>query len=182
MTFRRRFYRSRMRKRPKFQWVRNTLSDVVPASTVTYDLLNSYKNAFAISAMLPDIVIWRIHIKISIDFHFSAAGDPLATSGVFFAIFTESDHLVHLPAAGNAYDEHYMMWTKLYASESLANNYSNIAVTTGSQQVIYKEFDIKSHRRLTDINDTLLLQLQAFGNVVMNSVDFTHSTLIKLPS
>lgn len=178
-SFRRRSF-SRRRRR-KYQWVRQNVSDSVPTSPVTYDLLTNYKNVFAITAMLPDITIWRIRIKISIDFHFSAAGDPLAASGVFFAIFTESQNLAHLTASANPYDEHFMWWDKFYASETLKENYSNIAVSSTLPQVIYKEVDVKSHRKLTDVHDTLLMQLQSQGDVVMNSVDFTHSTLLLLP-
>jgi len=175
--------RSFGRKRHRFLWARETLNTAAPVLPIAFDLLATWKTANNFTLNLPDIAIWRIHLKISIDFRFTAAGDPLASSGFFVGVYTGPKVAVVAASSLNQYEWQYMMWDKLYASETLKESYSNINVTTTNQQVIYKEYDIKTRRLLTNQDDTLFLTIESEGDasVANGSIDFTHSTLLRLP-
>jgi len=144
------------------------------------DLLSAWRAANNFSINLPDIVIWRIHIKISIHYTLSPA-TVLSGDGMFVAVFCDSV----LAAAGvnpvtRPYDESYLMWDKIYASDSMSNG----ANLQAANATLFKEYDIRSHRKLLNQADTLILNLIPEGNVTISSTDsydIVASVLLKLP-
>lgn len=169
----RRFRRTFRRRKGRYLWVRDFTQASNPTNPQSFDLLSNYRSQFGVNFMLPDIVIWRIHIKISVSFTIAAFA---ASQGILVALFNEDPNLASIPAAlTNQYNERYMMWDMLHLSPSVIES----GVTT--TPVVYKEYDIKSHRRFQNQNETLMLQLQGNGITAMTEMFATYSVLLKLP-
>jgi len=164
------------RKRTRYTWVRSFQNNVAAISLNTDDLLNNWRVAQGLIFNLPDIVIWRIHIKISIKFTYSPA-TYTENSGEMVTLFVDDINQVQLNPIGNAFAQQWLMYDVLYAAEQQLQSDPGI----GGQPVLYKEYDIRSHRRLRAQQDTLFLQLADSGNLVKSSYSFVQSTLIKLP-
>jgi hypothetical protein len=79
----------------------------------------------------------------------------------------------------NPYGESYLMWDNLYGAEQLFQGAG--AVNTLGDTVAYKEYDIRSHRKLNNMSETLWLQIAQEGNALTTGFSFTQSTLIRLP-
>lgn len=61
------------RRRAKWMWAREVVHNVGPANPNSSGLLNPWRANMGLVFNLPDIVIWRVHIKISISIHLSSA-------------------------------------------------------------------------------------------------------------
>ena len=163
------------RKKARYFWVRQSSNNVAPALLNTEDLLLSYRTAAGISLEIPEFTIWRIHIKITMKFTYS----PLvytSNSGMFIAMFVDDFGQLPGSAIVSAYDQQYLMWDFVYAAEEQLNANSG----TGGTNVLYKQYDIKSHRKIRQLKDTLWLSIGANGNVIPTDYSFTHSTLLRL--
>jgi len=149
---------------------------VAPPALENIDLLAVWRTTSGVTLNLPGFTIWRIHIKISINFTLS----PLtftANSGVMIAMFVDSINQVLLNPVTAPYDEKYLMWDELYAAEPQVQSHAG----TTPPLALYHEYDIRSHRKLDNVDDTLFLQLATTGNVVISDLSFTQSTLVKVP-
>lgn len=179
---RRRFGRQLARRRT--EWARFTKNDVAPNATLNgYELLDSFRNAFGININLPDITIGRLHIRISIGVHISAALGP--NDGVLIAVATcDRDDIsggtgtVSSPVA-EPYDLDYMWWEQLYVSELVQNG--GVRPTAATDTVLYRNLDIRSKRKLRGMGETLTVQLVASGNATITGVSLTGQALMLLP-
>ena len=75
------------------------------------------------------------------------------------------------------YKEQYLMWDNLYATELVFSS----GATGGDISTSYKEYDIRAHRKMGNIGETLWLNLAQQGNTVLSGFSFTQSTLLRLP-
>lgn len=128
---------------------------------------------------LPDLVIWRIHIKISIDIHLATASYT-AQNGAFVALFVDDSTQAQLTPLTNQYGQRYLMWDKIYLSEQAMNGMAIAAVTTTNTYQMYKTYDIRSRRKLL-LQDTLFFQLVAHGQTVFDQFEVTYSVLLRIP-
>jgi len=169
--------------RPHYQWARLNTGNIGGAFTLANtDLLAPWRTANGWTLNLPDIVIWRIHLKISIHFTLSPA-TIVSTNGMFIGIFVDAADIAGGLAVASAspYDQQYMMWDKIYLADVLASNATNFS--TGAI-TLYKEYDIRSHRKMTNQRESLWLQLQPQGDLTVGAGDgyeLTGSILLKLP-
>ena len=168
------------RTRRKYQWVRESISSGSPNGLKnSFDLMGTFKQRMGITLNLPDIVIWRILLKVSVRFDLQPQVFT-ASDGVLVSVFTDS---LPLDPAFNAetepYAEQYLMWDTLYVSETLIQG--NPVSSTSTSNVLYRSYDIKSHRKLANIDDTPILQLVSTGNLLQLEESYTLSMLLKLP-
>ena len=161
----------RMRKRAKYQWVREVATNVVASSPIQFDLLSNFKSRFGIIFNLPDIVIWRVHIKVSIGLTISSFTPATA---VLFALYCENQFNV-VNSFTDPYAEKFLMFDNLYAADQVLQA-GSISIPT-----LYKEYDIRTHRKLANMEETLFAQFTQQGNATMTAVDYTTSILLKLP-
>ena len=162
------------RRRPvHFEWVHDTFNNVAPAAVNLDDLLGNFKAQYAITANLPDIVIWRLHLKFSCAFTATTGGS--SNAGVLLTCFVDSTKQTIVNQGTNPNDEHYLIYNQLYLTESLMQG------PVVSPFHLYKEFDVKSHRRLVNINDSLLLQTVQTGVAVLTDYSVSVGILLKLP-
>jgi hypothetical protein len=47
--------------------------------------------------------------------------------------------------------------------------------------VLYKTYDVRSHRKLDNVNSSLWLTLSETGNAVLTDYSYTASILMKMP-
>lgn len=174
----RRTFRRRFRRKHHWQWIRNTSNNASPNSTLdNVDLLSNFRTQLGISVNLPEITIWRIHLKISIVI---TVNNPLISAdGVLLTVFVDGQNQTLLNQSTNPYDQRDLMYDYLYASQTVQQSSGNL----GTQNyVLYKEYDIKSHRKLVSLDDTLFLQLAASGNASIDSYSWSQSVLLKIGS
>ena len=184
MPFARRRFRANrtfvpVARKRKWLWVRETISTGSPSATINnYDLLTNYKSDMGLTLNLPDIVIWRIIMKISIRFHLNP-NTITASDGFLLALAVDDSQVFPTNMLLSPYGEMYQLWEQLYASRS----FSEVEVVSSATNsfMIYKECDIRTHRKLRDLKDTQIMQLVSTGNAVPDEISFTHSTLLKLP-
>lgn len=174
MPYRRHYRRSIMpRRKPRWQWVRETVNNASPNATLnTIDLLSNWRTHAGITVNLPEITIWRIHLKITITI--SSAAALAANDGVLITSFVDGMNATILNQVSNSYDQPDLIYSMLFAGES--------AMLTGSvgaqtELVLYKEFDVRSHRKLQSIDDTLFLQLASSGQSMITGYSYSASIL-----
>lgn len=171
------------RRKVHYQWAQyytNTVGAITNPAGMSFDMLTAWKSANNFSLNLPDIVIWRFHIKISIHYTLSPS-TVLATDGVFVASFCDS----LLGSSGvqfqsKPYDEQYLIYDKIYTADTMANG----ANAQSTNVTLYKEYDVRSRRKLVNQNDTLILFVVPQGNVTIgsgDSVEMLARVLLKLP-
>lgn len=178
---RRRFGRHLARR--KSEWARFSFNDVAPTTTNGYDLLNSFRTAFGININLPDITIGRLHIRVSINFHVTAAA--AANDGVLIAVATcDRDDIsggtgvVSSPLT-EPYDLDYMWWEQTYVSQLVMDGGAVPAANASS--FLYRELDIRAMRKLRGMGETLTLQIVESGTVTITGVSITGQALMLLP-
>lgn len=181
-----RYYRrrafSRARKRSNYVWVRGAENNVTPVSqpnSQTYDLLAVYRTTAGITLNIPEFTIWRIHIKISCQFGLTGP-TAAANNAVLHSIFVEQASAAFLPNPVSApYNERYLMWDNYYVAEQEMQ--SGIPVGAPGQDILvsYRAYDIRSHRRLDNLNDTLWIMLTPQGNVQNLTSSVTYSILLR---
>ena len=184
MPYRRMTYRPRtfVPRRRKYQWVRGqniNTSPVQQPNTNTFDMLSFWRVEQGILLNLPDIVIWRIHLKISA--RISLAPNTVnASSGVHVAAFVDDVQPTSFNPVTAEFNQKYLIWEELYAYQTLVGTGQPI-VTQPGPLALYKEFDVKSHRKILNIEQSLLLTIGAQGNANLDEYSLTYSVLVKLP-
>lgn len=175
----RRFFRrsSRARNRHRWQWIRQTVNNASPNATLnSIDLLNNFKTHAGITINLPDMVIWRLRLKVSITIGITG-GTVGANDGILVTSFVDSVNQVVVNQLTDAMDQHDLVYDMLYAYETIAKT-TNVRGT--GTVVLYMEYDLKSHRRFQSIDDTLWLQLAASGNATISEYSFSTAILTKI--
>jgi hypothetical protein len=170
--FRRAGFRSR-RKRNKYIWVRDTADSTSPVSPFALDMLASFRTKFGITLNLPDIVVWRIHLKIAITVTISSY---TAAAGALVSVFNEDQQILVPNSLLDTYSERFLAWERLYLAEEA------IASGVATNPTLYKEFDIRSHRRFQNVEETLWWQVVTTGTVTgITQISSNWSVLLKLP-
>jgi len=175
--------RSFNRPKVNWQWVRFSSNDaatvVLPAGNYLEDLLQSFKTAMGLTVNLPDITIWRILLKISITIKFPAAIANPEAYGALMVVFVDDKLFTFTVANTDPYFERFLMYKAIYYSEAVMMGEAQpVASATG---VITKDFDIKAHRRLENIEDTLLLQVSGLGGLTsLNGLAYSGSVLLRM--
>lgn len=166
----RRFRSFRRRgRRTKWLWIRQTVNNAVPSATLnTIDLMFNYRSHLGIQINLPDITIWRIRLKISIII--TGAATVASNDGVLVTVFKDGLNQTVLSQLLNAYDEQDLIYEMLYVTETAKSSTDSTAAGT---YVLFKELDIKTHRALRSVDDTLFLQLASSGQT--NIVNYSYS-------
>jgi len=180
----RRYRRFTRRPRKNWQWVRGTFNDVTvvtPPAFYTEDLLQSLRTEYGISAQFPDIVIWRIHIKISAKITWVASPAAQFAAGMIIAMFVDDANFTLQSAGLKPYSEKYMYYGETYYSEAVMLGERGIAANN-TDYLNTGWLDVKSKRRLGNIDDTLILQVVPTGTDVSSfqGISVTHSTLVSL--
>lgn len=172
------------RTRPKinWQWARETSNDVViitPPSYYLEDLLASFKSAYGFNINFPDIVIWRIHLRISVTVRFPASIVNPEAYGVLVTVYPEDMNFIQENAVTHPYMERFMYYKTLYYSEAvLGGEAQPVANSNGT---LFHEFDIKAHRRLANLEDTLILQVAPTGGLAsLQGLSWSSSVLLKM--
>ena len=173
--FRRPFAISTIRKKPTYQWIRNFVEQTVPvANPYLLDLLADYRTTASLGMNLPEFTIWRLRIKISIRFTITAIS---SNTGFFIAIYNENFQvpLTFTPRT-SPYLEKYYMWD--FRSIETQVQEAGTTATPG----LNFEYDIKSHRKLQNIFETMFLSIEGLGNVVLPiaEVTTTYSMLLRM--
>lgn len=168
--------RSRVRSRHRWQWIRETVNNASPNATLNLiDVLTNWRTHAGITINLPEITIWRIKLRISIIV--SAAGVVAANDGVLVTTFVDGMSQVALNQLTNGYDEPDLIYSFFYVTQ-----YAMASGNTGAAGTIplYAEYDIKSHRKLRAIDDTLFLQLAASGQTQITGYSYSAAILCKI--
>lgn len=181
---RRRFRPYMRRPRKNWQWVRGTFNDVTvvtPPNFYSEDLLQSLRTEYGISAQFPDIVIWRIRIKISAKFTWVAAPAAQMAAGFIVALFVDDPSFTLQSAGLKPYSEKYMYYGETYYSEALMQG-SRYPAGNNVDFLNSGWLDVKARRRLGNIDDSLILQVCPTGSDIANfqGISVTHSTLVSL--
>ena len=170
-------------RRHNYIWVRgaeNHVTGVVQPNQDQYDLLASYRTRSGVTLNIPEFTIWRIHIRISIQFGLSPA-TAVANSACLLTLFVDTADFSGLPLTlSEPYSEQYLMYDNLYVSELIMNGF-NVPAATPTIDVLaaVRNYDIKSHRRLGNLNETLWLTLTPQGNMEQLTSSITYSILLR---
>ena len=167
------------RKKARYLWVRETVNMIGAAPLNNFDLLSNFRQAQGITLNLPDIVIWRIILKISI--RLDVGLSVPANTGAMVALFVDDTelNLAQNPVTA-PYSQQYLMWDTLYSAQQILNSGSAVAAGP-TLPVLYNQYDIKSHRKLRNIDQTLHMQVAAQGSAVLHEISHTASILLRLP-
>ena len=169
------FRRFPQRKRPRYLWVRNFVEQTAPANNpYVLDLLADYRTQAGILMNIPRFTIWRLKIKVACRFAISAVS---SNTGFFFAIYNDNFQLpITFVPRTQAYSEMYYMWD--FRSIETEVQEAGITTTPG----LTWEYDIKSHRKLQNIFETMFMSLEAVGNVTTPIAEVTtwYSMLLRL--
>jgi hypothetical protein len=177
MPFRRSFRRPAAVRRPhRWEWVHDTFNNVAPAALNNDDLLANFKAQFAISANFPDLVIYRTHIRFMARFNVTTFA---SNDGVLCTMFVDSTKQTLVNQATNSNDEHYLIYTQLYNGEQIFNG--SPSLPPNGEWVCFHEWDVKSRRRMVNINDSLFFQTAATGAVALVDYSISFACLLKLP-
>lgn len=177
---RRRFgRRSFARRRRHWLWIRDVSSALTAVSDPafqTYDLLSPYRNAAGIDVNLPEFTIWRIRIKVSVNFRFVADHTVNSNDGVLISVYVDDKAVVDSRAISAPYDQRYMMWDSMLLAHEVQQGLNNglPGFLAGTNTNITKVYDIKAHRRLDNLNSTLKLQVAPLST----GYDVNNSTII----
>ena len=170
-------YRRRMSK-PKFLWIRSNVNNVSPAHQPTpnlHDLLETFRTTAGISLNLPDFTIWRLRFKIGIRIELTSGFT--SNSGVHTAFFVDNREISPtINALVRPYSQQYMMWDAVLVAEQFQEN---IPPVGGTPFAMSKEYDIKTHRKLTNVEETLWFSMVETGNGVLLDYDMTWSCLLR---
>ena len=183
-----------MQRKAKYFWARSsenyTTLNTGPAVN-QYDLLATWRTKVVsggggLTLNLGDLTVWRIHLKFALNIKWSVTGVTAANDGIFICLFVDSiQQMLANPFSGftNQYSQQYLMWDFLYMNEMWQQSVGAQTVSsTTTLYPVYKTYDIKTHRKFKNLDDTLWLQVVSQGlDVVPNDLSFTHSTLMRLP-
>lgn len=172
-TFRRRF--ASTRRRARWLWIRGATAVPSPNATLNNsDPLAGYRTNAGITINLPEFTIWRIKIRVSINITIAAAAG--ANDGILFTAFTDSMSQTPVNQLANSWDQRHLMYTNMYLSKYISSTNESGAAGT---YYMYEEFDLKSHRKMHQLNDTLFLQFASTGQAVQTDISYTYSILCR---
>lgn len=176
--FRRSFRRRSARRRTA--WSHETQS-AAPATTLqSIDLLTDFKSAMGFTANPIGITIRRIRITIQIDFDLSTTAAS-RTAGVYLATYVDKGGLataaVSNPVEEPNRDYNFRQWLPVSGGMGAL---SVGAATNATHQLVSREYDVKSMRRLLDIGDTLYFVARPTGGIGVGW-NLEASTLLLLP-
>ena len=151
--------------------MRQAVDNAAPGATNTTDLLVGFKTTLGLTAQgtLPDFTIYRIHLKVAIAMHETAAA---ANNGASVAVYVDSFNQVALPAFVNPYDQQWLVFDEAYISEAKMNG----GVTPFN---VVHTYDVRARRRVMNITDTLIIQIDAIGAAVLDSYSYVLSCLVR---
>ena len=175
--------RTFVRKPRRFQWARMNSNDPVVINVPGFyqeDLLTTFKSEYGFTVNFPDIVIWRIRIKVSMTFRFPAAIVNDETYGAVVGVFVDDTAFTLQSVGTHPYSEKYMWYENVYYNESVMGG-APAPVANGFGKLVHT-FDIKTRRKLQNIEDSLILQVAPVGGLAgMNGISWNSSVLLKLP-
>ena len=184
MPFRRRVSPRRfaVQRTRKMTWVRQVFNSTVvstPPSFYTFDLLGDWKTRMGITLNLPDITIWRVLLKISVKITWPAVLASEESSGFLYAVYVD-DQSEALAASNpnpitDPYKDHFMRWEFVPTTEMIAQN--GVQPAANAVFYMFKNVDVKSRRKLTEIEDSLFLDVAAEGNTA-NIAGLAVSSLV----
>jgi hypothetical protein len=164
------------RRTTHWQWIRETVNNATPNGAINnVDLLSGFKAHAGITINLPEIVIWRIRLQISIKV--TVTNPTVPNDGVLATVFVDGTNQTLLNQVSNAMDEKDMIYDFLYVYETVANTDNVIATATAA---LYRNMDIRVHRKLSAIDSTLFLQLASSGTAVINLYSYSSAILVRL--
>jgi len=182
----RRSFRSRgnFSRRPRhWLWVRsaeNNVSAITAPAFGQSDLLSSYRSLAGVTLTIPDFTIWRIRISISIKFTVTAGQDIDSNAGVLVALLVDDMSDVGTNPVTSQYHERYLLWDEMYVYKSLMQSTATTMFASAAHVPLYKEYDLKGHRKLSNIGDSLLLQVAPIAAGSIANYSFQQSTLVLL--
>lgn len=169
----RRYRRSFHRTRRSYDWLRQVYQPTVNATLMNVDMLSGFRTAAGITINLPEITIWRIRLKISLKVTIAAV--MAANDAVHLTLFVDGQSQTPISQSSNPLDQQDMWWDTIYLTEAVMTGSS----TTGAGTfVLYKEYDIKSHRKFKAAQDTIFLQLATTGQPQITDASVSQSILI----
>lgn len=175
MAFRRRRFFSSTRKKARWVWSRHCEQLTIGTPT-NVDLLNYYKTVAGISIILPEITIWRIHIKIIIKVTLSAA--VVAADGVLLSCFVDGQTQAQLNSFSDPLAQQHLAYMWMPVAHTAAEG----GGATAGTYYLEKELDIKSHRRIAKPEDTLWFQVASTGgSTTVNDAFVTYAVLMRNP-
>lgn len=177
--------RTGFRRRPKrnYQWARFTSADTaikVAPAFYTEDLLTTLKSEYGFSVNFPDITIWRIHLRISVAIKWTNPVVNLEQNGVVVGVFVDDPAFTLQGVNTHPYMEKFMMYKMCYYSEAMM--LGDRIPANGATDFFMKDFDIKTRRRLGNIEDSLILQVGPSGSGVaeLDGLSYSGSVLLSL--
>ena len=172
------------RRKPHWMWIRsqaNSVSPIIAPAFNTADLLLNYRTLAGIDLNLPEFTIWRFRIKVSIKFNVTAATLE-SNSGVTVAAFVDNMAATFTNPVAAVFDERYLIWDTIFAFSALQQGANGGDVLNATNLAMYKEYDVKSHRKLGNIGETLLFQIAPLGTGEVLNYSYQQSTLVLLRS
>jgi hypothetical protein len=172
------------RRRAHYLWIRQQFDNVTPIPTAAFDtndLLAGYRATAGIDLNLPEFTIWRVRLKVSVRISVAPATTYTSSDGAIVALYVDDKTDSGTNPVTSPYDEKYMVYDILYASQSIQNG-GNGGLENGANSILmFREFDVKTHRRLENLASTLQLQIAPTG-LQTSILDYSiqHSTLGRL--
>lgn len=163
-------------RRRHWIWVRDTHNNAAPgASPVLLDMLADFKTHAGITINFPEFRIWRIKLKVSISVTITG-GTTTSNDGVLLTCFVDGMTQVPLNQLTNSQDEADLVYDFLYTYKVIGQGFTQNSFTVANVP-LYAEYDIKAHRKLRSIDDTLFIQLAASGNAVIHDYSMSYAIL-----
>jgi len=128
---------------------------------------------------LPEFTIWRIRFKISIRITVTPAGSFGSADGVKLAVFVDDMSDPGSNPVTSPYDEKYMLWDTIYVFETLMSSKGTTSGTSESL-ALFKDYDIKTHRKIANLKESLLFQIAPMGAVTVQGYAWSQNTLVLL--
>jgi len=150
----------------------------VEPAFATVDLLDNFRNVVGIDLNFPEFTIWRIRIKVSVRFTPTLTASNIDSNcGVSVAMYVDDMADVGTNPNVSQYHEKYLLWDAMYVYKTLNQAAASTNVSTATDIALYQEYDMKGHRKLGNIGDTLQFQLApVHGNIVNYAL--TQQTLV----
>ena len=182
MPYRRRtFVRRSAQRNRRWLWIRSAANSVTPipdASFESVDLLSNYRLLAGIDLNLPEFTIWRIRFKVSVRITpVLSAGHVDSNSAVTIALFCDNMVGTYTNPVVAGFDERYLLWDRLFTYKTLSNSTGVANFAAPEDIALYGEYDMKGHRRLGNIGETLLFQIAAGGLTIAN-YSYQQNTLV----
>src|SRR5262249_21774092 len=133
-------------------------------------------NLLGMSINLPGFTIWRLHFKFSCRITIVT---PQANNGVLLTAFVDSTTQTITNQGTFPMDERLLLHEQLYVNETIVQNGQG----AGAAAVVplYGSFDVRSHRKIENLQNSLILQNAVTGAATILDYSWTMSALIKLP-